>query len=85
MYVDVAPPAVILMTGLQGSGKTTTAGKLALRLKERNKKKVMVASLDMTRPAAREQLRLLGEQADVGVLPESDTELNQQRIRMKFC
>ena len=74
LAVDVAPPAVILMTGLQGSGKTTTAGKLALRLKERNKKKVMVASLDMTRPAAREQLRLLGEQADVGVLPESDTE-----------
>ena len=74
LAVDVAPPAVILMAGLQGSGKTTTAGKLALRLKERHKKNVMVASLDMTRPAAREQLRLLGEQADVGVLPESDTE-----------
>ncbi|MGC6530000.1 MAG: signal recognition particle protein [Candidatus Puniceispirillaceae bacterium] len=74
LAVDVAPPAVILMTGLQGSGKTTTAGKLALRLKEKNKKKVMVASLDMTRPAAREQLRLLAEQAEVGVLPEADTE-----------
>ena len=74
LAVDVAPPSVILMAGLQGSGKTTTAGKLALRLKERHKKNVMVASLDMTRPAAREQLRLLGEQADVGILPESDTE-----------
>ena len=45
------PPAVILMAGLQGSGKTTTAGKLALRLKTRERKKVMVASLDITRPA----------------------------------
>ena len=48
LAVDVAPPAVILMAGLQGSGKTTTAGKLALRLKDRHKKNVMVASLDMT-------------------------------------
>ena len=44
------PPSVILMAGLQGSGKTTTAGKLALRLRERDRKKVMVASLDVTRP-----------------------------------
>lgn len=68
------PPSVILMTGLQGSGKTTTAGKLALRLRSRERKKVMLASLDVTRPAAREQLRMLGEQADVGVLPEVDRE-----------
>ena len=62
------------MAGLQGSGKTTTAGKLALRLRSRERKKVMLASLDVTRPAAREQLRLLGEQAGVGVLPEVDHE-----------
>ena len=70
----VNPPAVILMAGVQGSGKTTTAGKLALRLRSRERKKVMLASLDVTRPAAREQLRMLGEQAEVGVLPEVDKE-----------
>ena len=46
LMVDVAPPAIILMAGLQGSGKTTTAGKLAIRLKNRQKNKVMLASLD---------------------------------------
>ena len=81
LHVDVAPPAVILMTGLQGSGKTTTAGKLALRLKQKNKKNVMLASLDMTRPAAREQLRMLGEQAEVGILPEADNETPVQLAR----
>ena len=81
LTIDVAPPAVILMAGLQGSGKTTTAGKLALRLKTRYKKNVMVASLDMTRPAAREQLRLLGEQAEVGILPEADNETPIQLAR----
>ena len=74
LNIATNPPAVILVAGLQGSGKTTTAGKLALRLKTRERKKVMVASLDMTRPAAREQLRLLGEQAEAGVLPEADSE-----------
>ena len=74
LMVDVAPPAIILMVGLQGSGKTTTAGKLAIRLKNRQKKKVMLASLDLTRPAAREQLRLLSEQAEAGILTESETE-----------
>ena len=72
LKVDVTPPAVILMAGLQGSGKTTTAGKLAFFLKTKHRKKVMLASLDMTRPAAREQLRTLGEQAEVGILPEDD-------------
>ena len=72
LKVDVTPPAVILMTGLQGSGKTTTAGKLAQFLKTKRKKRVMLASLDMTRPAAREQLRILSEQAEVGILPEDD-------------
>ena len=74
LRIDVTPPAVILMAGLQGSGKTTTAGKLALRLQTRQKKKVMLASLDLVRPAAREQLRALGEQIEAGILPESDNE-----------
>ena len=74
LNIATNPPSVILMAGLQGSGKTTTAGKLALRLKSRERKKVLVASLDMTRPAARKQLRLLGEQAEVGILPEADAE-----------
>ncbi len=78
LNIATNPPAVILMAGLQGSGKTTTAGKLASRLKTRERKKVMVASLDMTRPAAREQLRLLGEQAEAGVLPEGDSETPAQ-------
>ncbi|MBT6565970.1 MAG: signal recognition particle protein, partial [Candidatus Puniceispirillum sp.] len=74
LMIGTNPPSVILMAGLQGSGKTTTAGKLARRLRERERKKVMVASLDVTRPAAREQLRLLGEQAEAGILPELDGE-----------
>ena len=81
LMVDVAPPAVIVMAGLQGSGKTTTAGKLAHRLKTRQRKKVMLASLDLTRPAAREQLRSLSEQAEAGILPESDTETPVQLAR----
>ena len=74
LNIATNPPAVILMAGLQGSGKTTTAGKLALRLRSRDRKKVMLASLDVTRPAAREQLRMLGDQAEVGVLNEVDGE-----------
>jgi signal recognition particle subunit SRP54 len=66
---QVAPPAVILMAGLQGSGKTTTAGKLALRLNKTLRKKVMMASLDTRRPAAMEQLAVLAGQADVDCLP----------------
>ena len=71
-------PGIILMSGLQGSGKTTTAGKLALHLRSKKRKKVMLASLDLTRPAAREQLRALSEQAEAGILPESDTETTVQ-------
>jgi signal recognition particle subunit SRP54 len=63
------PPGAILMVGLQGSGKTTTTGKLALRLKDREHKKVLMASLDVARPAAQEQLKVLGEQAGVTTLP----------------
>ena len=64
-----SPPAVIMMAGLQGSGKTTTTGKLAKRLKEVERKKVLVASLDVRRPAAMEQLRVLAQQVGVDALP----------------
>jgi signal recognition particle subunit SRP54 len=64
-----SPPAPILMVGLQGSGKTTTSAKLASMLQTREKKKVLMASLDVSRPAAMEQLRVLGEQAGVATLP----------------
>ena len=62
-------PSIIMMAGLQGSGKTTTTGKLAKRLKEKERKKVLVASLDVRRPAAMEQLKVLGEQIGVDSLP----------------
>lgn len=61
------PPAVILMVGLQGSGKTTTSAKIALKLKKN--KRVLLASLDIYRPAAQEQLSQLGSQINVDVLP----------------
>ena len=64
-----SPPAPILMVGLQGSGKTTTTAKLAKRLKERDGKRVLMASLDVTRPAAMEQLQILGLQIGVDTLP----------------
>jgi signal recognition particle subunit SRP54 len=63
------PPAPILMVGLQGGGKTTTTGKLARRLKERDGKRVLMASLDVYRPAAMEQLAVLGTQIGVDTLP----------------
>ncbi len=63
------PPVPILMVGLQGSGKTTTTAKIALRLKTKEKKRVLMASLDVRRPAAQEQLKVLGEQIDVPTLP----------------
>ncbi len=64
-----SPPAPILMVGLQGSGKTTTTAKLAKRLKDVDGKRVLVASLDTNRPAAMEQLEILGRQAGVDTLP----------------
>jgi signal recognition particle subunit SRP54 len=63
------PPAPILMVGLQGSGKTTTTAKLAKRLKEKEGKRVLMASLDTNRPAAMEQLAILGAQIGVDTLP----------------
>jgi signal recognition particle subunit SRP54 len=68
LNLSLNPPTVILMAGLQGSGKTTTAGKLALRL-VRERKKVLLASLDTRRPAAMEQLGMLAEQAGANFLP----------------
>src|ERR1700677_3856911 len=62
-------PAPILMVGLQGSGKTTTSAKLGLMLQNKEKKRVLMASLDVRRPAAMEQLKILGEQAGVATLP----------------
>ncbi|MEI8394577.1 MAG: signal recognition particle protein [Rhodospirillaceae bacterium] len=67
--LNAVPPVPILMVGLQGSGKTTTTAKIALRLKTRERKKVLMASLDVRRPAAQEQLKVLGEQVDVATLP----------------
>jgi signal recognition particle subunit SRP54 len=65
----MAPPAPVLMVGLQGSGKTTTTAKIAYRLQTRDKKRVLMASLDTRRPAAMEQLRVLGEQIGAKTLP----------------
>jgi len=69
LNLKVTPPAVILMAGLQGSGKTTSAGKLAKFLKDKERKKVLLASLDIYRPAAQEQLEMLAKQVDVISLP----------------
>ena len=69
VQLNAIPPVPIMLVGLQGSGKTTTTAKLAKFLEKNNKKKVMMASLDVYRPAAQEQLRLLGEQNDISTLP----------------
>jgi signal recognition particle subunit SRP54 len=85
--IDLAatPPVVMMMVGLQGSGKTTTTAKLAHRLTTRDKQKVMMASLDTRRPAAQEQLRVLGEQADIATLPivegQSPTEITERAVK----
>ncbi|RLA04051.1 MAG: signal recognition particle protein [Gammaproteobacteria bacterium] len=71
LNLQAQPPAVVLMAGLQGSGKTTTVGKLAKLLRERHGKKVMVASADIYRPAAIEQLQKLAEQVEVNFFPTS--------------
>lgn len=67
--LQAVPPVPILMVGLQGSGKTTTTAKIANRLQNRDKRRVLMASLDVRRPAAQEQLRILGEQCGVATLP----------------
>ncbi|CDO38759.1 MULTISPECIES: signal recognition particle protein [Novosphingobium] len=67
--LNATPPVVIMMVGLQGSGKTTSTAKIAKLLKEKHGKKAMMASLDVNRPAAQEQLKVLGEQVGVATLP----------------
>ena len=81
--IDLAaqPPVAIMMVGLQGSGKTTTTAKIAYRLTTRDKKKVLMASLDTRRPAAQEQLRVLGEQTNVDTLPIIAGQTPQQIAR----
>ncbi len=69
LELSVNPPAIIMMVGLQGSGKTTTTAKIAKRLVEKDRKKVLMASLDVNRPAAQEQLAVLGTQVSVATLP----------------
>ncbi len=69
LNLNAKPPVVIMMVGLQGSGKTTTTAKLGKLLREKHGKKAMMASLDVNRPAAQEQLKILGEQVDVATLP----------------
>src|SRR5947209_6555272 len=67
--LNATPPVAVMLVGLQGSGKTTTAAKIALRLKNRERKKVLMASLDVQRPAAQEQLAQLGRQTGIATLP----------------
>src|ERR1700685_4144440 len=67
--LNAVPPVAIMMVGLQGSGKTTTTAKLARRLTQRDKRKVLMASLDIYRPAAMEQLAVLGRDLEIQVLP----------------
>lgn len=74
LNLAVQPPAVILMAGLQGAGKTTSAAKLALWLKEREKKSVMLVSADVYRPAAIKQLETLANEIDVKFFPSSADE-----------
>ncbi len=72
LNLATAPPAIVLMAGLQGAGKTTTVGKLAKWLRETQRKKVLTVSCDVYRPAAIEQLRLVSEQAGVEFFPTPD-------------
>src|SRR5208282_3545320 len=67
--LNAPSPVVVMLVGLQGSGKTTTAAKIARRLKQRERKKVLLVSLDVQRPAAQEQLAVLGRQIGVASLP----------------
>ena len=73
--LNVQPPMVILMAGLQGAGKTTSAAKLSHWLKHREKKSVMVVSTDVYRPAAIHQLRAMSEQAEISFVESSENSL----------
>ncbi|HEU0188324.1 MAG TPA: signal recognition particle protein [Gallionellaceae bacterium] len=74
LNLATVPPAVILMAGLQGAGKTTTSGKLAKLLREQNKKKVLLVSCDVYRPAAIEQLRTLAQQLGIDFFPSDPSQ-----------
>jgi signal recognition particle subunit SRP54 len=80
----VTPPAVIMMVGLQGSGKTTSSAKLALLLKQKHHKNILLASLDIARPAAKQQLETLAKQINVDSLPiinnESSIEIAKRAL-----
>ncbi len=76
---SVSPPVIILMAGLQAAGKTTTAAKLALRLKKKNHKKVLLASLDTYRPAAADQLKVLANRIDVNI---TDFDANKKPLQL---
>ena len=73
--LNAVPPVPIMLVGLQGSGKTTTTAKLAKFLEKNNKKKIMMVSLDVYRPAAQEQLKKLGEQNNILTLPAIEGQL----------
>lgn len=83
--LNAPAPVVIMMVGLQGSGKTTTSAKIAKRLSERQGKKVLMASLDTRRPAAQEQLKQLGEQTGIATLPviadQSPTDIARRAVQ----
>ena len=83
--LNAPAPVVIMMVGLQGSGKTTTTGKIAKRLTDREKRKVLMASLDTRRPAAQEQLRQLGVQTEIDTLPiiagQSPTDIASRAVQ----
>ena len=80
------PPVVMMMVGLQGSGKTTSTGKLALRLKNKHAKKVLVASLDVYRPAAQKQLEQVAKKAEITSLPivegENPLQITERALKM---
>ncbi|MDC0033620.1 signal recognition particle protein [Alphaproteobacteria bacterium] len=69
LNLAATPPAAIMMVGLQGSGKTTSTAKIAVHLRDRYRKKALMASLDVRRPAAQQQLKVLGEETDISTLP----------------
>src|SRR6476659_10183003 len=81
LHLNVPAPAVILMAGLQGAGKTTTVAKLAKHLEERRKKKVMVVSADVYRHAAIEQLQTLAQQVDVLWFPSDPSQKPEAIVR----
>ncbi len=81
LNLSALPPAIILFAGLQGAGKTTTVAKLAKRLKEQEKKKVLVVSVDVYRPAAMEQLKTLATSLDIACF-QADSDAKPQAIAM---